>query len=62
MLGPVNGTIWERLGGGALLQEVCPWGWALRLSLCLLSVDQDLKLPAPYLLPSAMLPAMMVVN
>ena len=26
----VGGTVWEGLGGVALLVEVCPWGWALK--------------------------------
>jgi hypothetical protein len=26
----VDGTVWEGLGGVALLEEVCLWGWALR--------------------------------
>jgi hypothetical protein len=24
---PVSGTVWERGGGVALLEEVCHWGW-----------------------------------
>lgn len=27
---PVDGTIWEGLGGVALLEELCHWGWDLR--------------------------------
>jgi hypothetical protein len=26
----VGGTVWEGLGGVALLVEVCLWGWALK--------------------------------
>lgn len=26
---PVGGTLWAGLGGGALLEEVFQWGWAL---------------------------------
>ena len=27
---PVGGTVWEGLGGVALLEKMCHWGWALR--------------------------------
>ena len=27
---PAGGTVWEELGGVALLEEVCHWKWALR--------------------------------
>lgn len=27
---PVGGTVLEELGGVALLEEACPWEWALR--------------------------------
>ena len=25
-----DGTVWEGLGGVALMEELCHWGWALR--------------------------------
>ena len=59
---PVGGTVWEGLGGVALLEEVCHWEWALRfqkahsnprVSLFLLPAGPDLELsatsPSPYL-------------
>ena len=46
----VGGTVWEGLGGVALLEEVCHWGQALRfqdssqtLSLLLEVLSQDVR-------------------
>ena len=75
---PVGRTIWEGLGGVALLEEVCHWGWALRfhkptllykpitgLSLshaCKSDISTQVP-PMPYLfLPIARIPAMMSMN
>lgn len=30
---PIDGAVWEGLGGVVLLEEVCHWGWALMLKL-----------------------------
>lgn len=72
---PVNGTIWEGLGGVALLEEVCFWGQALRFEkptpfpvkfLCLLLIDgymsYQLLFQCPACLLAAMLPARMVMD
>jgi hypothetical protein len=64
----VGGTIWEGLGSVAILEEVCPWGWALRFqrpmpfpvsSLCLIFMARHVSFQLLFLyhacLPDAVL-------
>jgi hypothetical protein len=72
---PVAGTVWEGLGGVALLEEVCHHRWALKfqrpeplpVSFPLpqayrADVISQLLLQCQDCVPAAMLPAMLVMN
>lgn len=60
---PGGGAIWGGLGGAALLERVCHWGWALRIvslslilvhSLCFMFTVKAIlsQLPVPAAVPA----------
>ena len=61
-----GGTIWERLGGTALLEEVCLWGWALRfqkaniIQACIIDISSQPLFHACLL--SAMIPTLNIME